>query len=125
MITAWSAVLLEKLTGPQLVKKFPAFYGNRMFITAFTRARHVPILNQINAVHVSIPRLEDTFQYYNLLSYLIPSSRVLLKKLTGSQLFKKFPAFYGNRRLITAFTTAHVPILNQINAVHVSIPRLE
>ena len=29
----------EKLTGFQLVKKFPALYGTRRFITAFTRAR--------------------------------------------------------------------------------------
>jgi len=35
-----SRVLFEKLTGPQLVKKFPTFYGTRRFITAFTRARH-------------------------------------------------------------------------------------
>jgi len=34
-------VLLEKLTAPQLVKKFPTFYGTRRFITAFTRARHL------------------------------------------------------------------------------------
>jgi uncharacterized membrane protein YoaK (UPF0700 family) len=40
MSTAWSRVLLEKLAGRQLVKKFSAFYGTRMFITAFTRARH-------------------------------------------------------------------------------------
>ena len=31
----------EKLTGSQLVKKFPALYANRGFIIAFTRARHV------------------------------------------------------------------------------------
>ena len=35
-----------------------------------------------------------------------PWSRALLEKLTGSQPFKKFPAFYGIRRLITAFTSA-------------------
>jgi hypothetical protein len=35
-----------------------------------------------------------------------PCSRVLPKKLTGSQLLKKFSAFYGTRRFITAFTTA-------------------
>jgi hypothetical protein len=29
--------------GSQLVKKFPAFYGTRMFITAFTRARHLSL----------------------------------------------------------------------------------
>jgi hypothetical protein len=41
-LTPWSRVLLEKLTGRQLVKKFPAFYGTRMFITALTRACHCP-----------------------------------------------------------------------------------
>jgi len=41
VLTPVSRVLLEKLTGSQLVKKFSAFYGNRRFITAFTRARHV------------------------------------------------------------------------------------
>ena len=38
LLTPCSTVLLEKLTGSQLVKEFPAFYGTRMFITAFTRA---------------------------------------------------------------------------------------
>jgi hypothetical protein len=41
--TPWSEVLLEKLTGSQLVKKFPAFYGTRTFITAFTSARHLSL----------------------------------------------------------------------------------
>jgi hypothetical protein len=40
-LTPWSRVLPEKLTGSQLVKKFPAFYGTRKFITAFTTARHL------------------------------------------------------------------------------------
>jgi len=34
---------LEKLTGLQLVKKFPAFYGTQRFITTFTSARHLPL----------------------------------------------------------------------------------
>jgi len=29
ILTPWSRVLLEKLTGLQPVKKFPAFYGTR------------------------------------------------------------------------------------------------
>jgi hypothetical protein len=38
-----------------------------------------------------------------ILTYLLtPWSRSFLEKLTGSQLVKKFPAFYGTRRLITA-----------------------
>jgi len=36
-------VLLEKLTVPQPVNKFPAFYETRMFITAFTTARHMSL----------------------------------------------------------------------------------
>jgi hypothetical protein len=30
--------------------------------------------------------------------------RVLLEELTGSKIVKKFAAFYGTRRFITAFT---------------------
>jgi len=42
-----------------------------------------------------------------LLKYILtPWSRVLLEKLTSSQLVKKFPAFYGIGRFITAFTSA-------------------
>ena len=41
-----------------------------------------------------------------LLTYLLtPWFRVLLKKLTALQLVKKFPAFHGTRRFITAFTS--------------------
>jgi hypothetical protein len=36
--TPWSRILLDKLTGSQLVKEFPAFYGTQMFITAITSA---------------------------------------------------------------------------------------
>jgi len=40
-------------------------------------------------------------------SYLLTSwSRVLLEKLTRSQLLKELPTFYGTGRFITAFTTA-------------------
>ena len=43
LLTPWCRVLLEKLTGLQLVKKFPAFYGNRRFITALTSVRHLSL----------------------------------------------------------------------------------
>jgi hypothetical protein len=35
--------VLEQLTGLQLVKKFPAFYGTRRFITAFTSVFHLSL----------------------------------------------------------------------------------
>ena len=40
LLTPWCRVLLEKLTGLQLIKKFPAFHGTRKFITALTSVRH-------------------------------------------------------------------------------------
>ena len=43
LLTPWSRVLLEKLTGLELVKKFPAFYGTRRLITVFTSARHLSL----------------------------------------------------------------------------------
>jgi hypothetical protein len=43
LLTPWSRVLLEKLTGLQPVKKFPAFYGTQMFINAFTNASHLSL----------------------------------------------------------------------------------
>ena len=43
LLTPRSRVLLEKLNGSKLVKKFPAFYGTRKFITAFTSARHLSL----------------------------------------------------------------------------------
>jgi len=43
LLTPWSKFLLEKLTGSQLVKKFPTFYGTRRFITGFTSARHLSL----------------------------------------------------------------------------------
>ena len=43
LLTPWCRVLLEKLTGLQIVKKFPAFYGTRRFITALTSFRHLSL----------------------------------------------------------------------------------
>ena len=42
-LTPWSRVLLEKLTGLQLVKKFHTFYGTRRFITVFTSVHHLSL----------------------------------------------------------------------------------
>jgi hypothetical protein len=44
ILTPWSRVLLEELTGFQLVKKFHAFNGTRRLITAFKSARHLSLL---------------------------------------------------------------------------------
>ena len=52
---------------------------------------------------------------------LTPSSRVLLEKLRGLQLVKKFPLYYGTRKLITAFSSAHHLSLSRASSIQ-SIP---
>ena len=56
LLNPWSTVLLEELTGSQPVKKFPAFYGNRRFITAFTTARHLS-LSPVTPIQFMPPRI--------------------------------------------------------------------
>ena len=43
LLTPWCRVLLEKLTGLQLVKKFTTFHGTRRFITTLTSVRHLSL----------------------------------------------------------------------------------
>ena len=76
LLTPWNRVLLEKLTGLQLVKKFPEFY--------ITRIDNLlsDLLTYLFAYLVSY-----------LLTYLLTHpltqySTVLLEKLTGLQLVK-------------------------------------
>ena len=45
LCSPWSRVLLEKITGFQLIKKFTPFNGTGMFITVFTSAIHPPLWN--------------------------------------------------------------------------------
>ena len=53
LLTPWCRVLLEKLTGLQLVKKFPAFHGTRRSITALTSVRHLSLswANQVQSAY--------------------------------------------------------------------------
>ena len=53
LFTLWCRVLLEHLTGLELVKKFPAFHGTRRFITALTSLRQLSIswASPIQSIH--------------------------------------------------------------------------
>jgi len=44
LLTPWSRVLPEQMTVPQLVKKFPAIFGTRKFIAAFTSDHHLSVI---------------------------------------------------------------------------------
>ena len=55
LLTSWCRVLLEKLNGLQLVKKFPAFHGTRKFITALTKVRHLSLSWASPYTHIPPP----------------------------------------------------------------------
>jgi hypothetical protein len=49
--TRCNSVVAEKLQVPQLVKKFPTFYGTRRFVIAHSSVAFILVLGQINPVH--------------------------------------------------------------------------
>jgi hypothetical protein len=70
-----------------------------------------------------------TYLLAHLITYLLtPWSRILSEKLTGSQLVKIFPAFYGTWRFITAFACARNLSLSRIRSIqsmpHIQLPKI-
>ena len=70
LLTPHSTFLLEKLTDSQLVNKFPAFYGTRKFITAFTSSRHLS-LSWASSIQ-SIPPKSHYLKFH--LNIILPST---------------------------------------------------
>ena len=54
LLTPRCRVLLEQLTGLQLVKKFLTFHGTRRFITALTSVRHLSV-SWASPIHSTCP----------------------------------------------------------------------
>jgi len=111
-LTPGSRVLLEKVTGSQLVKKFPAFYGTRRFITAFTLARQLP-LSWASSTQSMPPHITS------LRSVLILSSRLRLGLPSGL-----FPSGFLKKTLHTSLLSptwatcpAHLILLDLITRI--------
>ena len=93
LLAPWCRVLLEKLTGLQLVKKFSAFYGTRRFITAFTSFRH-PSLSWASPIQSQYP------QPTSCRSILILSTHLRLDLPSGL-----FPSGFSIRTLYAALSS--------------------
>ena len=62
--------------------------------------------------------ISDSLIMFVFLTHLLtPRCRVLLEQLTGLQPVKKFPAFHGTRRFITAFTPVRHPSLSWLRTL--------
>ena len=93
LLTPRCRALHEQLTSLQLVKKFPAFHGNRRFITALTSVRHM-----------SLSRASSNQSIYphptSWRSMLILSTHLLLGLPSGL-----FPSGFLTKTLYTSLTS--------------------
>ena len=115
LLTPWSRVLLEKPTGFQLVKKFPALYGTWMFITAFTSARHMFCLPSINPIpRLSVWTFRKRIRFYGELFAPRPSPPMLVDYPLSAVCDCLFDVFLstlhiGGRSSIRSHKTRHAP----------------
>jgi len=123
--TPWCRVLLEKLTGLQLVKKFPSFHGPRRFITALTSVRYLSVswANPIQSIcpHPTSWRsilILSTHLRLGLSSGLLPSgfpSKTMLPACICSYL--KYVFSLNFRFWIPIIRTKYIPVNKDMSSV--------
>jgi hypothetical protein len=111
LLTPWSRALLEKLNVFQPIKKFPAFHGTRMFITAVTSACHLSL--SLSWAYSMMFRNKTRFYGEELLAPRL-SSRLEDHPLSAVRncLFKIFAAtlHIGGRSSIRNPKTSHAAV---------------
>ena len=110
LLTAWCRVLLEKLTGLQLVKKFPAFHGTRRFITELTSVRHLS-LSWASPIQSIYPHTTSWR------SILILSTNLRLGLPSGL-----FPSGFPTKTLYTPFPHPYAPHAQPILFISILSP---
>jgi hypothetical protein len=110
LLTPRCRVLLEQLTGLQLVKKFPAFHGTRRFITALTSVRHLS-LAWASPVHSIYPHPTSCR------SILILSTHLRLGLSSGF-----FPSGFPTKTLYTPSPHPYAPHVQPISFFSILSP---
>ena len=92
-------------------KSPPNYCKNSTLLSVFATGRHRHVvlrkyeIQNLPETHYTTDTLLTDLLPYLFIYLLTPLSRVVLDKLTGSQLVKKFPPFYGTRRFTTSSTS--------------------
>ena len=102
LLIPWCRVLLDKLTGLQLVQKFPAFHGTRRFITALTSLHHLS-LSWVSPIQSIYPHPTSWR------SILILSTHLRLGFPSGL-----FPSGFPTKTLYTPSPHPYAPHANRI-----------
>ena len=110
ILIQWCRVLIEKLTGLQLVKKFPAFHGTRRFITALTSVRQLP-LSWVSPVQSIYPHPASWR------SVLILSTHLRLGLTSGL-----FPSGFPSKTIYTPSPHPHAPHAQPISFFSILSP---
>jgi len=108
--TPWCRVLLEKLIGLQLVKKFPAFHGTRRFITTLTSVRHLS-LSWTSPIQSTYPHPTSWR------STLILSNHLLLGLPSGL-----LPSGFASKTLYTPSPHPYAPLAQPISFFSILSP---
>ena len=127
LLTPCNRVLLDILTGSQLVKIFPAFYGTRTFITEFTHARHLSLSSAIlGRTKTSVQsRVLSVWTFRNVKRFWVeellapsPTPKLVDHLLSAVRdcLFNIFAAtlHIGGRSSICNLTTRHAVVTAQL-----------
>ena len=110
LLTAWCRLLLEQLTGLQLVKKFPAFHGTRRFITALTSVRQLS-LSWASPIQSIYPHP------ISWRSIQILSTHLRLGLPSGL-----FPSGFPTKTLYTPFSSPNAPHAQPISFISILSP---
>ena len=79
LLAPWSRVLLEKLTGSQLVKKFPHFMEPKFHYSIHKCLPPVPILSPYQWIN---PDLKHEFIFHNMTFFMVRSCSHLTQPLS-------------------------------------------
>ena len=93
LLTPWSRVLLEKLTGSAASQEFSRIFGTRRFITVLTSARHLS-LSWANSIQSSqLPPTSWRCEYASFI-WWIPHSPFVTREVRT--VFRNFMRFFKN-----------------------------